>query len=271
MNSVAKAARRVAANAVHISLVPAPSCIAESREVLRVLQRFGEVVTYKSLKYDPLHPAPNSALAIFQHPESAERLLNTSPLRFSLEAVPVEHKEIQDLVSEQAAESEYTDDSISAEPLKGDGEELYRTTSLLDEPLTPPTGPKATASPKSERKHHENDIRRESIPREFRLEADVWLGKHQDYLERSPLWGPFWVDSRTAIQQDLAKRVPLIGLSDIAIQKRTREIPLRILRKRQKGLTERKTLREVFETARSAQAQSHTKEFGDALSGLPGT
>ncbi len=72
-------------SAVHIKIHPRPRNLAESREVLRVLQRYGEVVMFKRLKYEPEAPAHNSALAIYQDLSSAEQLINASPLRFELE------------------------------------------------------------------------------------------------------------------------------------------------------------------------------------------
>jgi len=50
--------RSFAANAVHIKIFPRPSNIAESRELLRVLQTFGEVVHFRWLKVHHLPPKP---------------------------------------------------------------------------------------------------------------------------------------------------------------------------------------------------------------------
>ncbi|KAF2453503.1 hypothetical protein BDY21DRAFT_374823 [Lineolata rhizophorae] len=75
------------ANAVHVRVTPAPAGLAESRQVLRVLQRFGEVVMFKNLRYQAENPVPNASLAIFRDDDAAENLLRASPLRFSLEPV----------------------------------------------------------------------------------------------------------------------------------------------------------------------------------------
>jgi hypothetical protein len=50
LSSTARAARSAAPNAVRLVITPQPANIAESREILRIVQRFGEVVTYKNLK-----------------------------------------------------------------------------------------------------------------------------------------------------------------------------------------------------------------------------
>ncbi|MCJ1470882.1 hypothetical protein MMC07_009529 [Pseudocyphellaria aurata] len=72
-------------NTVHVKIHPRPRNLAESREVLRVLQQYGEVVMYKHLKYEPESPAHNTALAIYQNTSSAEKIINASPLSFELE------------------------------------------------------------------------------------------------------------------------------------------------------------------------------------------
>jgi hypothetical protein len=48
--SARHAARTAAPNAVRLLITPQPANLAESREILRIVQRFGEVVTYKNLK-----------------------------------------------------------------------------------------------------------------------------------------------------------------------------------------------------------------------------
>lgn len=44
------AARALAARSVHVKLYPTPRSFPERREVLRVLERFGEVSMFRSLK-----------------------------------------------------------------------------------------------------------------------------------------------------------------------------------------------------------------------------
>lgn len=72
-------------HAVHIKIHPRPRNLAESRQILQVLQEYGRVVMYKHLKYEPEAPAHNSAIAIYQNPSSAKDLIDASPLTFELE------------------------------------------------------------------------------------------------------------------------------------------------------------------------------------------
>lgn len=44
---------QIAGRAVHIKIHPRPGNISESRQILRVLERYGEVVMYKHLKVRP--------------------------------------------------------------------------------------------------------------------------------------------------------------------------------------------------------------------------
>lgn len=52
------AADGLAGNAVHIRVYPRPRNLAESREILRVLEGYGEVVMYKHLKVSNPLQAP---------------------------------------------------------------------------------------------------------------------------------------------------------------------------------------------------------------------
>ncbi|MCJ1396544.1 hypothetical protein MMC18_009435 [Xylographa bjoerkii] len=76
------AAKSLVGRAVHIKIHPRPRTVQESREVLRVLEQYGEVTMFKNLKYEPHAPAPNSALAIYRNAEAAERAMKASPVSF---------------------------------------------------------------------------------------------------------------------------------------------------------------------------------------------
>lgn len=47
---VASAAGRAAVHAVRVQIIPAPRSLVDSREILRILQSYGEVTTYRWLK-----------------------------------------------------------------------------------------------------------------------------------------------------------------------------------------------------------------------------
>ncbi|KAL8695100.1 MAG: hypothetical protein Q9218_000378 [Villophora microphyllina] len=66
-------------------MYPRPQNLAESRQVLRVLQQYGEVVMYRHLKYESPTPTLNAALAIYRTQTSAHNVINASPIRFHLQ------------------------------------------------------------------------------------------------------------------------------------------------------------------------------------------
>jgi hypothetical protein len=103
--------RALTASTVHIKLFPTPRSFPEHREVLRVLERFGEVATFRSLKvgfqhlncnpkidskqypqYEPRQKVPNAFIALFTTESAAKDLINASPIRYSLlaEAPPLD-------------------------------------------------------------------------------------------------------------------------------------------------------------------------------------
>jgi hypothetical protein len=58
-------ATRLAARSVHIKIYPMARTLPERREVLRVLQRFGDVEVFMCLKVSPPYSLPASSLLCF--------------------------------------------------------------------------------------------------------------------------------------------------------------------------------------------------------------
>ncbi|KAL4898301.1 hypothetical protein BDV59DRAFT_2697 [Aspergillus ambiguus] len=72
---------------LHIATTPAPRNLAESKLVLSALQKFGEVVTFRNLKYDTTNTSmhrPRATIAIYESADCAARALAASPLRIPL-------------------------------------------------------------------------------------------------------------------------------------------------------------------------------------------
>ncbi|KAL8731956.1 MAG: hypothetical protein Q9166_003088 [cf. Caloplaca sp. 2 TL-2023] len=84
-STLARSVRNWADCAVHVKIFPRPANLAESREVLRVLQQYGEVVMYRHLKYDAPNPTLNAALAIYRTRNSAYKVIQASPIHFQLQ------------------------------------------------------------------------------------------------------------------------------------------------------------------------------------------
>lgn len=94
-------------------------------------------------------------------------------------------------------------------------------------------------------------------PREFRLVADLSQLHHRTYINRQPFHGPFKVKTKSLVQEDLAKTVPLIGLSDVDMWRP--EVPSRVVRAAQ--AESRLSLRRVWEIG-MGQRPSGEKSVG---------
>ncbi|KAJ5278785.1 hypothetical protein N7478_004157 [Penicillium angulare] len=79
---------RLVPNQVHIQMIPTPRKLRDSRQVLAALQKFGEVTTFRNLKYDLSNNSPNQhrpVIAIFESTEAAQRAVASSPLVVALD------------------------------------------------------------------------------------------------------------------------------------------------------------------------------------------
>ncbi|KAK2625875.1 hypothetical protein QTJ16_005187 [Diplocarpon rosae] len=74
----------LSARTLHMKVYPTPNSFAERREVLRVVERFGELTMFKSRKYDYKRPVHNAFIAVYNSPDSREDLYKVSPLRYRL-------------------------------------------------------------------------------------------------------------------------------------------------------------------------------------------
>jgi hypothetical protein len=179
-------------------------------------------------------------MAIFADGESMRRFLQECPLTFEIDRTEREEEAFEEVPPEDEAD-EHTFTSTQAPTSSGGGgtDELTSTNNALlasSKPTTP-TPPRRKPEPKKP-----NYLTR---PQLFRVNADVWRGKHRDWLERHPFWGNFQPRKTSLVAQDLAKRVPLQGLVDIDA-KGMREIPLRILNRRKEGMGRRMRVRDMI-------------------------
>ncbi|MCJ1301284.1 hypothetical protein MMC08_004083 [Hypocenomyce scalaris] len=277
---------QIAGRAVHIKIHPRPRNIFESRQVLRVLERFGEVVTLidgittGGIQYEPQAPAPNTALAIYQHEKAATDLLDASPVRFVLE---VDDRGETVAPAHALANTTQTVEVPAEQPGKDGTETALKEIGrpglpgademaadfgwgFLARKSRRPADAKAKAdeeadSPPStepEKRSNPSSNTRPPPPqehphREFQLTISRSHLNHQAYIERQAYYGPFNPDSRSIMAEDLEHRVPLKGLADCKMGKE--EIPLRIRQKRKEREAERewvglKGLWEMGQTAK---------------------
>lgn len=230
--SVRRAAPKLlASRSVHLRIVPRPANLSESREMFRVLQRFGELSMYKSLRFEYHNPADNIALAIFRAPDAAQKALDASPIRFALEKV-VDPNDADHLLELRSQDS--TDDRETP-PAKNGIDEILRpsTLSTRASPMTtPPRSPSTPSMPFAPPSPPQTRTKW------FQVTVDRSRAVHQDFVERQPFWKQFQ-PMKSMAQEDLAKQVPHAGLSDVSkrplSQHRT---PVRVL----------KTMHEYVET-----------------------
>jgi hypothetical protein len=89
-------------------------------------------------------------------------------------------------------------------------------------------------------------------PVQFQLTAEPWQGNHRNYLQQTPLWGPFEI-TPTVVQKDLERVVPMIGLSDIDVRRDSP--PPRVLHRWSETMARRKTLRQMHDQGKLASAE----------------
>ncbi|CAG8953298.1 hypothetical protein HYFRA_00003505 [Hymenoscyphus fraxineus] len=88
LSKLSPRAFELAQRTVHIKMFPTASSFAERREVLRVMEQFGEVVMFRSHKYSPRLPVHNSFLLTYANPASSNNALNNSPIHYRLLTYP---------------------------------------------------------------------------------------------------------------------------------------------------------------------------------------
>lgn len=190
--------RPIGHRGVHLRLFPRIETIAESREILRLIQQYGRVEMFRNLKYDTL-PAANTMIAIFESEDSVRQLLKASPLRFYMRPEDLGERTLGD-----------TDDQ--------------------------------SAAPTPHARHYQLQINNSTF-------------HHRDHVEQNAYNGSFRVSGRCAIQEDLAKNVPMSGLSEFTLRKE--EKPWRVLHfEKQREEEQAKTLRKMLEEGRLARSAS---------------
>ncbi|KAF2661973.1 hypothetical protein K491DRAFT_585988 [Lophiostoma macrostomum CBS 122681] len=215
------ASQSLGLRSVHLRIQPRPANLSESREIYRVMQRFGEISTYKHLRYEYHSPADNIALAIYRDADAAQAALNASPLRFSLERIAADISPSPSSSSPEDSDdaSAYNDRAPGASsprpPPTDDIDDIMRPGHLLN-PL-PSSLPSTSLSP----------TRPAPLPlapaptilktsqKYFQITLDRSRVVHQDFVQRQPYWKQF-EPMRSLAQEELRKVVPLLGLSDVS-------------------------------------------------------
>ncbi|KAL4869160.1 hypothetical protein BDV12DRAFT_196596 [Aspergillus spectabilis] len=161
------------ARSIMIYTHPAPRNLPESRLVLAQLQKFGEVVAFRNLRYDQTNKSTakySAILALFENPSSVQAALQASPL-----AVPMP------LLSS----------SPTSSPSNQSPESNTNTNTCPDTP-TPDSHPQ---EPQTQR----------TITCEIRPNQN----NHYATLHRNPFFGQFSPDNSSPIARDLYRKLAI--------------------------------------------------------------
>ncbi|KAL8796992.1 MAG: hypothetical protein Q9195_000763 [Heterodermia aff. obscurata] len=242
-------------SAVHIRVYPRPRNLAESREILRVLEGYGKVVMYKHLKDS----------------SSAEKLIKDSPFRFKIEkkgtewtfagseieghhtkditahsngdgsprleekrqAIEEEKEEVASTAEAQESQDSDGNQKMSAtskHPGRPIGQVLPPKGSLTDPSVLPSLAPGQQPSLSSDSASQASQPDGPRV-RNFQLKIVPSVMNHQVYIERQGYYAEFMPDSKTIMGADLEDRVPLAGLMDCHVKKEEAHLRIRIDRK----------------------------------------
>ncbi|KAI4828087.1 hypothetical protein E4T44_09869 [Aureobasidium sp. EXF-8845] len=182
--------RPIGNRAVHLRLHPRVETLAESREILRLMQKYGRVEMFRNFKYDAM-PLANNMIAIYETEEAARSLIKVSPLRFVM-------------------------------------------------------GPEGSG---------------EGRQRHYQLQANTSTFHHRDQIDQTMYNGSYQVSGRSLVQEDLAKNVPMVGLSEFTLRKE--EKPWRVLRREKERDETAKSLRQLLEeelASRNGTAANHVQQ-----------
>jgi hypothetical protein len=207
--------RSTANRAVHLKIHPRPMDLEQSREILKLITRFGEVEYYRSLKYDEL-THPDAALVIFKHEKEAWDFQKSAPIRFRMgRAGPKEEPNEPD----QSEGRTHLFESKSEEPSEMGPREapapfgMAQTRSTTTAPNDIPRAPPRSSAIPLQRERVESDSLIDS--RIFQIITSPARYGFRDQINFGPFHGSFHPQARTYVQKSLGSVVPLRGLGRI--------------------------------------------------------
>lgn len=249
--------RPTAARAVHLRTVPRPANLGESREILRLISQFGEVEYFKNLGYEAI-PAPNTALVIFKEEAAAQHCLNRSPLRFRMGKAPI-GEQVRDAGSSTSRPAE---GHAQQETQPGPPNGVLQDTSISPFGLGQARSMSTRSLPKPPPRPPQIPFQAPPRPllesRIFQLQAEPARIHFRDHINMGHYHGRFMIDGKSIAQLDLARSVPVPGLS--CIDWRAGNKPWRVIEREKErelaGPTRRKSLRELYDEGSESAATS---------------
>lgn len=93
----------------------------------------------------------------------------------------------------------------------------------------------------------------------FQIQVNSSTYTHRDHINTNPYHAAFAIDTKSARQEDLAQRVPLVGLSDIDL--RRKEKPWRVMAwQRAREIRSRKPLKALYELGLREERERDVRE-----------
>jgi len=241
---------------------------------MRLVSQFGEIEYFKNLKYDTL-PGPNAALLIFREEEAAQHCLQKSPIRFRMGRAPPKEQRLQQSQQQQQQppsspedrQTQYASSSPQSTPRPsapwGVSTPPHTQTRSIS---TRPTLPKPPPNPLDLPGFSHPTPATTPVPESgiFQIRVSSARASFRDLIKYSHFHGNYLVDSKSAAQLDLAKSVPVVGLSDV--DWRAEGKPFRVVEREMlksgsyRGSGRRKSLMEIYEEGRQSGRDHDTAD-----------
>ncbi|GKZ36381.1 hypothetical protein AbraIFM66950_007452 [Aspergillus brasiliensis] len=187
-------------SSIHIKTHPAPRTLSESKLILSALQKFGEVVTFRNLKYDPTNTSPKSAhntIAIFESASAASSAIAASPI-----SIPIQNQDQGQSTTQSPDESQSFSNT-----------NIHTTTTTTTTPSPSQGKTEAQAQPHT-------------------LTCTIQPSRHNHVsaMTRNPYHTFFYVDKESHMYNDLVKSgIPLDYLADGPMRRKA-HVPERVKR-----------------------------------------
>lgn len=218
--------RPITLRSVHLHIRPRPQCLSHTSDILSVLRRYGPVEYFKHLKHDPSREL-NSILCIYREDGAARALLSESPL-----SIPIDYSVTTHLDSRTDIENHTRDDTDESTHSHADRDKAQKDANSVGDKVKGAT-------------HFRVIVNRSTFP-------------HQQAILHNEYHGPFRLDRKSVVQSHLAKRVPMIGMSEINVCKPS--MPSRTLKWQmaREEKTRLPPLRELLNAAKHERNQTET-------------
>jgi len=206
------------------------------------------------MQYDRTIYSPDSTLLIFREKQSYDRLIAESPLSIQIDRRTFDPLSLHWTYTENARDKRPLDPRPRKTEFAGPGDlqkPAHNSTPFLQLYLNPvETAEEKQAREERQIKKYLEQKAEEGIV-QFKITATPFKGNQRSYLEYTPYWGPFKI-RHSMIQRDLAKDVPVLGLSDVDVHKRA--APLWSINKLRWQLGKKRSLRELYDEAQMRQS-----------------